>query len=761
MTPFFHVMGFVSIISSIFHGIPFVLSPEKPMTVDLLTHILDVAHPQNAIFPPSVIEDLAASDEGMAALKRIPIISFGGAPLSPDVGNKLCEHVNLQSVIGSSEAGVIACLHNKERQDWQWFEWNPYYGIRMEYVADGIYEMVLHKGTSRDFMMIFHTYPDCQEYQTKDLFERHPNKSDLWKYTGRLDDVVVLSNGEKFNPIEMEKIIEGHPLVSRAVIIGQGRFQSALLIQPDWKRWSEGKSENALVDEIWPVIQKANESAPSYGRILKTKIGQASQEKPFQLTPKGSTQRRLVVNDYADEIDALYARPDEESTDGILKGSSLQDITKYVQTVVSQLLSVERIAEDSDIFSLGLDSLRTLQLGKILQGTLRSLQLGKGGPEITRQKLYSYPSVQHLSEYMHCLIHGGGADEILGADAKEIRQGRIAALVDKYTWDLPAREASNMTWASQHIVILTGSTGSLGNYLLYELANDPSITHIYCLNRSDDAAARQARSFKEKGLAIPPDFHIRVEFLQVMFGSVHFGLSEQKYNELRQSVDLVIHNAWKVNFNHRLETFEGVHIRGVRRLVDFSLQSMHQAHIHFISSISTVGAWRAQHGPSVLETPFEDPDVVLRQGYAESKHIAERICAIASIRSGVPTSVYRIGQIGGPTTIFGQWNLQEWLPSIIATSKTIKQIPQSLGEMQVDWIPVVHIPLLHFTFFLQQSPVLKLKPDPRTLLPRSSSTSSKPEVAAKNANAPKCSILLTPQVRPGHLSSQPFKTILM
>jgi thioester reductase-like protein len=360
---------------------------------------------------------------------------------------------------------------------------------------------------------------------------------------------------------------------------------------------------------------------------------------------------------------------------------------------------------------------------------------------------------------MYCLIYGNGANEILGADAKATRRGQIAALVDKYTWDLPAREASDITRASQHIVILTGSTGSLGSYLLYELVKDPSITLIYCLNRSDDAAARQASSFKEKGLAIPPDFHVRVEFLQAKFGSVQFGLSDQKYNELRQSVDLVVHNAWKVNFNHKVEAFEDVHIRGVRRLVDFSIQSTHRAHIHFISSISTIGAWCSQHGPSVLEIPFEDPDVVLRQGYGESKHIAERICAIASIRSAVPTSIHRVGQIGGPTTTMGQWNPQEWLPSIIATSKTIGQVPQSLGNMQVDWVPVVHTPL--FTFYLifsKQNPGLNR--DFRTLPLRSSSTSRTPDVAVKELNSPRRSILSIPRTQHGRRSCQLFNSTM-
>ena len=154
-------------------------------------------------------------------------------------------------------------------------------------------------------------------------------------------------------------------------------------------------------------------------------------------------------------------------------------------------------------------------------------------------------------------------------------------------------------------------------------------------------------------------------------------------------MEIVIHGGWKVNFNHKVEAFEDTHIKGVRRLVEFSRESTHSAHIHFISSVSTVGGWTTKHGPSVPEFPLEDPDVALRQGYGESKFISERICAIASVRSGVPTSFYRVGQIAGATTEKGVWNKQEWLPSIVATSKVLKKIPKDLGFMPVDWIPVV------------------------------------------------------------------------
>jgi thioester reductase-like protein len=136
-----------------------------------------------------------------------------------------------------------------------------------------------------------------------------------------------------------------------------------------------------------------------------------------------------------------------------------------------------------------------------------------------------------------------------------------------------------------------------------------------------------------------------------------------------------------------VEAFEQPHIEGVRRLVEFSVASEKTAHIHFISSISTIEGYNK--GPSIPEEIFDEPSSVLRQGYGESKHVSERICAMASAKCGVPTSIHRVGQIGGPTTELGMWNKQEWVPSLVAASKTIKQIPNSLGSVSVQWVPVV------------------------------------------------------------------------
>jgi thioester reductase-like protein len=677
MSPFFHLMGILSMMVPLISNTPFVLSPEKPLTAELLAQIVKDTSPDISILAPSVLEDLSQSELGMETLTKFSMHTFGGAPLAQEVGDRISEITHLQSVLGSSENAIFQGLKHQDKRDWQYLEWNPNAGYEMREAGDGLFELVIPRAQDPLAHAVFHTYPDRSEYKTGDLFAAHPEKQGLWLYSGRHDDVIVLSNGEKFNPTTMEEIISSHPLVSRALVVGQGRFQSGAIVEPNWSAWT-GEA-NALIEEIWPSIQKANATAPGHAQLMKNRIGVSSRTKPFERSAKGTVKRRAVVNDYADEIDALYAGGDEVDVAQISKDATREDVAAYITAAVTEILDVPTFDVNADVFSSGLDSLQTLRLGQILQASLKSA-LPDLGPMFGSPQLYSRPTISQLSEYVLDLLHGNESPPdaaLIESDAD--RETRIADLIGKYTED----------FGRDHVVILTGSTGSLGAYLLHELLRDLSVTKIYCLNRSDDAAHRQLQSMREKGLVTFQKFPRRVEFLQAQFGTERLGLDDSKYEEMLENVDTIIHNAWKVNFNHRVEAFENPHIEGVRRLIEFSIASEKTAHIHFVSSISTIEGYSPERGPSIPEIIFDDPSSALRQGYGESKHVAERICAAASAKCGVPTSIHRVGQIGGPTTEKGIWNKQEWVPSLVATSKTIKQIPKGLGSVSVQWVSVV------------------------------------------------------------------------
>ncbi|KAI9729228.1 MAG: putative NRPS-like protein biosynthetic cluster [Cirrosporium novae-zelandiae] len=690
MSPFFHLMGFATFVYGVFNNARSVYAPDTQITVPLLTEIVATTKPTCATIVPSLLEDMSHSAEGLKLIKGFQTIYYGGAPLAPSIGKRLYAMTQLVSVFGSTETGLVPSLI-VGNDDWDYFEWHPAAGLEMRPVGSELYELVVPKSANRKHTGIFQSFPDLEEYRTHDGFMKHPTKPGLWRSEGRLDDVIVLSNGEKFNSTNAEKIIDGHPLVSASLIIGEKRFQAALLVQPDWNQWSEDQDPRTLIDAIWPTVEKANAILPGHGKVFKSRIGLAKKNKPFKTTPKRTLQRRPIVQDYEEEINVLYdAAGDEMQWGHLPAGADLTGIKSYLKHIISNLLpdSDAALSDGSDIFSLGIDSLQTLVLSRGLQREVQ-FQVPEKEFVISTQTLYSHPTIGQLAQFVHSVITSNPSENIVEDEAS--RATRLHGLVDKYTKTLPEQSLSLPPKPATHQAILTGSTGSLGNYILQLLLSDSYISKVYCLNRSADAQSRQQKSFEQKGIDLDLHNKDRVEFLQASFGDEMFGLEAQKYKEMTKSVDIIIHNAWQVNFNHKSESFEYPHIQGVRRFVDFSLESKYRPHIYFVSSISSIGAWKPEHGPVIPEVLHEDPDVAYRMGYGESKWTSEQICAIASKKSGVPTSILRVGQIAGPTAEKGLWNPHEWLPAIISTSKSLGKIPSSLGTMgneNIDWIPV-------------------------------------------------------------------------
>ncbi|KAH7009835.1 hypothetical protein EDB80DRAFT_713952 [Ilyonectria destructans] len=92
-------------------------------------------------------------------------------------------------------------------------------------------------------------------------------------------------------------------------------------------------------------------------------------------------------------------------------------------------------------------------------------------------------------------------------------------------------------------------------------------------------------------------------------------------------------------------------------------------------------------------------------GYGQSKFVSERLLDTAARETDIPCIICRVGQIAGPTTAAGMWLKQEWLPSLIASSKYLGKLPESLGHIDtVNWIPV---DLLGWRRWWEVSPCLK------------------------------------------------------
>ncbi|KAK7527343.1 uncharacterized protein IWZ02DRAFT_122405 [Phyllosticta citriasiana] len=681
--PFFHAMGVLALLRTIWTG-PLLLPPlGKPVNGELSNDSLLLGIAKAALIAPSMLEEMSETEKGLKALSTINQVYFGGAPLAKEAGDRVLKVTKLNTLIGSTEASLILNCAPENPYDWQYFDWHPVSGTVMEDAGEGLYEQVIKPISDPRFLGAFYTFPELTEWRTKDLFEPHPTRNGLWRYRGRRDDVIVFSNGEKFNPVSFEKVVEDHPLIKGAVVVGEGRFQPGLLVEPDWLKLGDNYDLNALLEEIWPAVELANKDAPSHGQVWKNKIAFTKKDKEFARSPKGSIQRRATVGVFSAEIDALYSSEGFDEELGKLSKDADKDTARaFVRKAFGLVLSAfkDEHSDDQDIFDLGVDSLQVMALASALSHALKSDKADRGAAVVPRD-IYGNPTASKLAIALIAKLSNSEATQ-----PSRPREEVMLELINKYTADLPKTAAPLPALPEKQTVVITGSTGSLGNYMLEDCINSPKVAKIYCLNRSDSAEARQAKSFAERG--VKADFS-KVTFLRTDFSWDFFGLASEIYEELLNSVTTFVHNAWAVDFNHALESYEPTHIAGTRRVVDFSLQSKFRAHITFISSIASVGNWSSIGSGPVPETFIENDSAPFPQGYGESKHVAGRILAIAAQQAAVPVSIMRCGQLAGSRQERGVWNRHEWLPSIVHTSKNMGIVPQNLGNQDnVDWVPM-------------------------------------------------------------------------
>ena len=152
--------------------------------------------------------------------------------------------------------------------------------------GEGLYELVLVRHPATDkYHSAFETFPDLDIYPMKDLFSKHPSKPDHWLYMGRADDVIVLSNGEKLNPLSTEAKVREHLDVKGALVVGQGKFAPGLIVelQPEVAKLTQIAEDRArIVDSIWPYVSSANEKQPGHAQLAQDRILLAPQDKSLR-----------------------------------------------------------------------------------------------------------------------------------------------------------------------------------------------------------------------------------------------------------------------------------------------------------------------------------------------------------------------------------------------------------------------------------------------------------------------------------------------
>ncbi|KAF5867602.1 putative nrps-like enzyme protein [Botrytis fragariae] len=694
--PSFHAAGvFFGLINGISRRsisiYPIAGLPSASLLIDGLKHNnADIA----VLVPPYVV-DLAQSTESLDFVaKNLNRIFYLGGAIPPAAGDVISSKIELIGHVGATETGLYPSLKpvNTRSNFWGHHQFDTCANISFEHQADDLYEAVWNRNLEPEKLQpIFKTFPTLQQWRSKDLYSPHPTEPDLWLYRGRGDDIIVFLTGEKTNPISMEHRLNQHPEIRQAMIIGTLRFQAALLIELVDQRPMTATERAEIIERIWPAIEDANLTCPAHARVAKSHILFTEPGHPILMSAKGTIQRSPTLREYASEIEKLYVDADRMSAyiagenDENEEHVDIHDIEAVHKLLRQTVLKVSKwdevkVRNEDNLFVQGMDSLQALQL-------IRNLRKALNKPDLAISILYTNPSIVQLLQSIMAMSKDDSNTNTVNASN---RRHKIEETLQQYV-QLVDRISSEhefgkkLSPVNEHVVVLTGSTGSLGSCILRTLMQDKSVSHIYCLNRASSAHSRHLENNKKNNEST--DFpNSKVTFLKIDLSKADLDLDDETYKRIQNSATDVIHSAWPVNFNLSLETFKP-QLDGIINLLSFVSTIPHRVSLLFISSISSILGLESTPIPEAI---IDDVSAPLPMGYAESKFISERIFDHAARKLPVDVKIARVGQIAGPAYTFGVWNKSEWMPSLVVTSYNMGFLPENLGsdEMKLDWVPI-------------------------------------------------------------------------
>lgn len=624
------------------------------------------------------IKDFPANS---AEIVDLDFVAVGGGGLKPAVADVLHKNgVKLLNHFGATELGALAPIFRPTADyDHRYLRLRTDLNLRLIFSDN---DPNSSSNEARPCKLVGYPFAWSSEFELQDALENNPRKpTSEVRILGRNDDLVVLATGEKVMPNAFEQIIENHPLIETAVVVGQGQFEIGLLIEP----LSEYIDDGEFVDKIWPYVDSANERMDRHARIsTQAAIIVKPQTKEIPRTDKGSVRRRELYQVFEDDIQSMYGRLDTHIDSGRVSQLDFADlrpsIKKLVQTCLPRDVQQTEFGIDDDLITLDMDSLASTRLRRLLQASLRySQQNGLSLIELPSDFVYSNPSIARLAT---ALTNPYASQENASRKQQEMRK-----MVKKYA----KCRVSGIARKDDVVVLLTGATGNLGAHILPILSEITTVKRVISLVRvlssshapasEESLRTRQEDACKKMGIPITKINWSKIDLIGYDAAAASFGISESKYEYLTMNVTHIFHSAWSMDFKRTLFSFES-QIKAASNIVQLG-RDIHCARTHcrprviMASSIAVVG----RHSSTVVpEEIASEASIPLPIGYAEAKWVCEKIFedAFTELKDEIEPMIARIGQISGSQHT-GFWTTQEHLASMVKASQSLGAMPDLDG----------------------------------------------------------------------------------
>lgn len=426
------------------------------------------------------------------------------------------------------------------------------------------------------------------------------------EFLGRLDRQLKI-RGYRVDPAEVESALVAHPGVEQAAVVPEDGVLAAFYTT------AGHVSETGLTTFLGERLA---------GWMLPARLTEVAE---LPLDHNGKLDRKGLLLSAAPPLPAAVA-PEPASR-----------LATGVAELWCRLLRVDHVNADDDFFRIGGNSLLATEMlarARIMFG------IGVGQLRALTRALLQEPTLAAFTANTQAARAG-----TLAAGDRPPDFGAEAELVVPVRCD----GGPPPDWRHPAAVLLTGATGYCGVHLLDVLLRETEAT-IHCLVRADDAGqgldrirtAGQRHLLRDPLDGVPPG---RVVVEPGDLGAPLLGLTEQRFESLAGSLDLILHCGARVNFIYPYRELSAVNVGGTREVVRLAGRSR-GIPVHHLSSMSVLAGYGAAGVREVTErTPLGYPGH-LSVGYAESKWVAEELLRQAA-EAGLPVMVHRLNDVTG------------------------------------------------------------------------------------------------------------------
>ena len=246
----------------------------------------------------------------------------GGAALPHPVAKLfLGMGLNLIQGYGMTESSPVVCANRPDNNDPDSVG-HPLDGIQVR-IGENDELQVNSPGVMLGY---WNNHKATTEVMTNDGWLRSGDKARIDNgmvyITGRIKDILIMSNGEKIPPVDMEDAIKLEPIFDNVVIVGESKPYLSAVVILDSEKWvglakehqldpfdQEALNDNKLHKTVLQQIATALKDFPGYAKVRRVvlKLDPWTVENGL-LTPTLKTKRQLIINQFESEIDFMYSK---------------------------------------------------------------------------------------------------------------------------------------------------------------------------------------------------------------------------------------------------------------------------------------------------------------------------------------------------------------------------------------------------------------------------------------------------------------------